>query len=190
MSTHEPEEIFCKNLHKSICNIYNNSISIIIPRHVERSNEIRDLFEKDGFKTHVHSSKKKINKKTQIYIVDTFGETKNFLKFCKITFIGGTFINHGGQNPLEAARLGCSIIHGKSIYNFTEVFNLLNKMNISHKVTNIKNAGKLIRSAHNKDRNTNKKLKKIVKLGEKILVNNKIEIEKLLNENKKTNILG
>ena len=47
--------------------------------------------------------------------------SKLFIKICKIVFIGGSLIHHGGQNPLEAARVGCKIIHGPNIDNFLEI---------------------------------------------------------------------
>ena len=46
-------------------------------------------------------------------------------------------IKHGGQNPLEAARYGCKILHGPNIWNFDEIYHLLNKIKVSHKVNNI-----------------------------------------------------
>ena len=48
-------------------------------------------------------------------------------------FLGGSIVNHGGQNPLEPARFGCKILHGPNIQNFTEVYRLLNKENLSFK---------------------------------------------------------
>ena len=57
---------------------------------------------------------------------------------CKTVFLGGSLIKHGGQNPLEPARLGCKIIHGPNISNFNEIYNLLNKNKISIKVNNFK----------------------------------------------------
>ena len=53
---------------------------------------------------------------------------------CKNIFLGGSIINHGGQNPIEPAKLGCKIYHGPSISNFNEVYNELKKYNISNKV--------------------------------------------------------
>ena len=52
------------------------------------------------------------------YIVDTYGETETFYNLSNIVFMGGSIIKHGGQNPLEAARYGCKIIHGPNIENF------------------------------------------------------------------------
>ena len=57
---------------------------------------------------------------------------KNFFKVCKAVFLGGSIIKHGGQNPLEAARYGCEVIHGPNINNFTEIYKLLQKINLSY----------------------------------------------------------
>ena len=59
---------------------------------------------------------------------------KNFSKISKAVFLGGSLIKHGGQNPLEAARLGCKILHGKYIYNFLEIYSELKKNSQSIKI--------------------------------------------------------
>ena len=61
-----------------------------------------------------------------------------------VVFLGGSIINHGGQNPLEPARLGCKILHGPNIQNFTEVYNLLDKNNLSSKFHSTNQLIKLI----------------------------------------------
>ena len=55
---------------------------------------------------------------------------------CKTVFLGGSLINHGGQNPLEATRYGCNILHGPNVENFKEIYNYLGKLKISLKVNN------------------------------------------------------
>ena len=65
-----------------------------------------------------------------------------FFKSIKNIFLGGSLINHGGQNPLEAAMLGCNIIHGPNIENFKEIYNFLNKKKITSEV---KSKSKLIK---------------------------------------------
>ena len=54
-----------------------------------------------GLNTQRHSTNKKVSKKTDIYVVDTYGDTEKFCSFSNIVFMGGSFINHGGQNPLK-----------------------------------------------------------------------------------------
>ena len=121
ISTHKGEEDFCAKLHLKLKDIYPNILTIVIPRHINRKDQIIDLFNNLNIKSYCHSSKENIKKNTEIYIVDTFGETKTFLNYSKTAFIGGSLVKHGGQNPLEAARMGCRIIHGPYVDNFKAV---------------------------------------------------------------------
>ena len=106
---------------------------MIIPRHVERVNTIRSDLDNLNLKIHIHSSKTKINDNTDIYLVDTYGKNKSFYPLCQNVFLGGSLINHGGQNPLEAARFGCNILHGPNVFNFKEIYSFLKKNNLSKK---------------------------------------------------------
>ena len=135
-STHQGEELICVNTHLKLQKRYKNLITIIIPRHAQRAEELESDFQKLGINTHLHSSKNLIDNKTQIYIVDTYGETKLFFKVCKIIFLGKSISSKGGQNPLEPARYGCKVIHGPHIGNFREIYQLLDKNNIAFKINN------------------------------------------------------
>ena len=130
--------MFCGKVHNNLKKKYKNIISIIIPRHIDRANEIKEDLNSNNLKVHLHTSNRPIKKNTDIYLVDTFGETKQFLKLSKITFMGKSIYAHGGQNPLEAARLGNRIVHGPYIENFTEVYNFLKKHRISTKINSSK----------------------------------------------------
>ena len=134
--------------------------------------------EKIGLKVHLHSSGRKIDNKTDIYLVDTFGETKLFLKYSRIVFMGGSIVQHGGQNPLEAARFGCKILHGKNIENFKEVYDLLNKINISYKINNKKEAISKIREMTKRKYTSKNNINKINYLGKQILLDNEKELIK------------
>jgi len=180
ISTHQNEEIFCTKIHADLKKKYKNGITIIIPRHIHRTSEIKEEIEKTGLKVHLHSSDEKINNKTDIYLVDTFGETKLFLKICKIVFLGGSLIEHGGQNPLEAARIGCKVIHGPNISNFLEVYNLLNKNNISSKIKTIKQARSIIQKNLGIKFSSKKIIKKLNSIGNEVLFKNQKEINKYI----------
>ena len=133
-----------------------------------------------GLKVQAHSSSNKTNNNTEIYLVDTFGETKSFFKICKTVFLGGSIINHGGQNPLEPVRFGCRILHGPNIQNFAEVYNLLEKNNLSHKFYNSNQLAKLVDKSFGNNMNTINKIRKIKKTGSNILNNTLIEINHYL----------
>jgi 3-deoxy-D-manno-octulosonic-acid transferase len=126
---------------------------------------------------HLHSSKKKIEDNAEIYLVDTYGETKNFFKVCKTVFLGGSIIKHGGQNPLEAARYGCKVIHGPNVSNFTEIYKLLQKINFSTKINNTAQLIKKVDLLLMKKSNSSKKINKLKKIGIIILRKNFNEIK-------------
>lgn len=172
ISTHDNEEIFCAKIHLDLKKRFLNGISIIIPRHVHRSRDIKDNLEKFGLKVHLHSSKEKINENIDIYLVDTFGETNFFQNKCKVVFLGGSLIKHGGHNPIEAARIGCKVIHGPFINNFTEVYKLLSNNKISSKIKNHKEAKKIIINSISKRLASKKIIKKLSIIGKKILSQN------------------
>ena len=85
-STHEPEEIFCAKTHLELRKKYKNLLTIIIPRHIHRTNSIISELKKIDLKIHLHSSGSKNLRNTDIYLVDTFGETKKFHKVSSSVF--------------------------------------------------------------------------------------------------------
>ncbi len=181
-STHSNEEIFCANAHKKLKRKIKNLITIIIPRHIHRANDIGLEMKKLNLKVAYHNSSFKTLKNIDIYIVNTFGDTKLFHKISSTVFLGGSIIKRGGQNPLEAARLGSKIIHGPNIDNFRDVYKLLKLLNISKKINNpLQLASSIV---FKKNKNSGKKIKHI---GKKILKKTVKELDNLINnEYKKT----
>ncbi len=167
-STHFDEENFVIKNHLYFLKKNKNIISIIVPRHIERTNDIKKEIEKYSLKTHLHSSRKKIDPKVDIYIVDTYGELNKFFKISRLVFMGGSLINHGGQNPLEPAKFGCKIVHGPHIGNFKEIYSKLNKMSISEKFLNYNKGIKLVEKIRRK-RLLKLNNKKILNYGQMIL---------------------
>jgi len=181
-STHSNEEIFCAKAHIELKKKIQNLITIIIPRHVHRVKEIIPKIKRLNLKIISHSSKKKNLKDVDIYIVDTFGETKKFHKIGYSVFLGGSIIKRGGQNPLEAARYGARILHGPNIDNFKDVYRQLKSFKISKKITTHKKLASLITFKKNKSH-----AKKINKIGGIIFKKTIKELNSLINnEFKKT----
>ena len=181
-STHSTEEFICANVHKKLKVKYKNLLTIIIPRHIHRTDEIVNEMKKLNLNVHLHNSKNKIDKDTDIYLVNSFGQTKSFFKVCKTVFLGGSMIRHGGQNPLEAARFGCKILHGPNVWNFDEIYNLLKKNKVSRKIINSNqlslNVDKMLNNK-NKYRSLENKIKS---LGNKILISTLTEINFYINK--------
>ena len=93
-----------------------------------------------NLKSQILNENEKIEKDNEIIIVNSYGSVSNFLNICKSVFIGKSLIKKlssvGGQNPIEAAKFGCKIYHGHHIYNFEEIYNILNEYGISKKIEN------------------------------------------------------
>ena len=178
ISTHAGEELLCGKVHSNLKKKYKNIISIIIPRHIHRAQEIKEEINSTGLKVHLHSSNRPMNKDTDIYLVDTFGETKAFLRLSKTAFMGKSIHAFGGQNPLEAARLGNRIIHGPNIENFVEVYDFLKKHGISSKINSYNDLKNLVVKFERKKNNSQQIIKKLTYTGNQILINNEKEINK------------
>ena len=179
-STHDGEEKFCGLVHIELKKKYKNLLTIIIPRHVNRVNSIIKELNQLGLKTHTYNSDNKIDKNTDIFIVDTYGKTKSFYYFCKNIFLGGSIVSHGGQNPLEATRYGCSILHGPNISNFKEIYNFLKKNKISQNIRDKKEMINFLSKLFSKISKSKKIQKKLNLIGQKILNSTYMEIKTLL----------
>ena len=178
-STHKDEELFVGKVHKKIRLIKKNLLTIIIPRHTNRSENIINELNEIGLKTITHSSGKKISSETDIYLVDTYGESSSFYELSNVTFLGGSLISRGGQNPLEPARKKNYILHGPNVDNFKEVYSILSKLKISSKINNVLDMKKMI------IKKINFKQSKIINqklflIGKKIFKKNLKEINKYI----------
>tara|TARA_B100000902_G_scaffold399778_1_gene472488 strand:+ start:2554 stop:3801 length:1248 start_codon:yes stop_codon:yes gene_type:complete len=180
-STHHGEEIYCIKTHKEIKKEYKNLVTIIIPRHINRKQEIISILKRNNLNFHCHSWNKNISNETDIYLVDTYGETSIFYKLCKIVFMGGSLIKHGGQNPLEASRLGCKILHGPNINNFKDIYKLLQKLKISQKINTNNNLTKSIKENIKIKASPISIIKRIEEMGIKIKQSALKELKQLIN---------
>ena len=171
-STHDNEEIICAEVHNKLKVKIKNLVTIIIPRHINRIDTIINQIKLKNLNVAIHSKKNFNYKKTDIYLVDTYGEVEKFYDISEFVFLGGSLINHGGQNPIEPSRYGCKIFHGPHIQNFREVYSFLHKLKISKK---IKNGADLYKSILQKNDNL---------LRKKFILNNKLDIigKKILSE--------
>ena len=168
-STHYNEEKFCGLTHLKLKKKYKNLLTIIIPRHVDRVDQIKADLNKLNLNVHLDHPKNKIKPDTDIYLVNSYGKTKSIFKICKNVFLGGSLINHGGQNPLEAARYGCCVFHGPHISNFKEIYEHLQKKKISFKVKNQNHLTNLLQKKLGKKNFSKKSMKNLSLEGIKIL---------------------
>ena len=181
-STHNSEEKFFGLVHNKLKKKYKNLLTVIIPRHIDRKKEIKEQLSNLGLKVHMHEPKTKIHQDTDIYLVNSFGKTKSFYSLIKNVFLGGSLVKHGGQNPLEAVRYNCNILHGPNVSNFNEIYKFLYNQKISKKVININQTINILDKLFNSKKSQKNIKDKINKIGQKILKKNIDEINFILNK--------
>jgi 3-deoxy-D-manno-octulosonic-acid transferase len=120
-STHAGEEMLAGRLHQSLADKHPGLLSLIVPRHAHRGDEVRAELEAEGLTVAQRSRGEMPDAATEIYLADTMGELGLFYRLAPVVFIGKSLIGHGGQNPLEAMRLGCAVIMGPHMDNFAEM---------------------------------------------------------------------
>ena len=178
-STHNEEEILIGKLHKKLKKSEKKLVTIVIPRHINRTDEIINALNNLDLNCITHSSNQKLRKDTDIYLVDSYGESSKFYSLTNVCFVGGSIIKHGGQNPLEPARLGNYIINGPNVKNFREIYTFLNNLKISSSTSNILTMENIILKKIN-NKISNKNIKKIINIGKDVLEKNLFYINKNL----------
>jgi len=107
--------------HRRLASTHPGLLTIVAPRHAARGTEMADALRTAGARVALRSAGTVPAADTDIYVADTMGELGVFFRLCRIVFVGGSLIPHGGQNALEPARLGCAIVFGPHMFNFPEV---------------------------------------------------------------------
>jgi 3-deoxy-D-manno-octulosonic-acid transferase len=102
-------------------------LSIIVPRHPDRRNDIAADLAADGFAVAMRSRGDEPGEQTEIYLADTLGELGLFYRLAPIAFIGGSLSPIGGHNPIEAAQLETAVLHGPHVHNAHEIFTSLDQ---------------------------------------------------------------
>ncbi len=120
-SSHRNEEKLIISKIKKLNETFNDLLLIIVPRHINRSLEIQKYLNSKKINFKVRSKKEIIKKETFCYLADTIGEISIFFYTAKIVIIGGSFVNHGGQNPIEASHFNCALILGPFMQNFQKI---------------------------------------------------------------------
>jgi 3-deoxy-D-manno-octulosonic-acid transferase len=121
-STHPGEESVIMEAHSRLRANFPGLLTLIAPRHPERGPGVAELAANSGLTAALRSRGELPKRTTQIYVADTVGELGLFYRLVTAVFIGGSLIKHGGQNPIEAAKLRCAIVHGPHVWNFAEIY--------------------------------------------------------------------
>jgi 3-deoxy-D-manno-octulosonic-acid transferase len=124
-STHPGEEEILIETHKTLAGFFPQLLTVIVPRHPDRGPPVWRLVDAAGLKASLRSREEMPTASTDIYVADTMGELGLFYRLAEVVFMGGSLVPHGGQNPIEAVKLGASIVHGPHVFNFTDVYDAL-----------------------------------------------------------------
>jgi 3-deoxy-D-manno-octulosonic-acid transferase len=125
ISTFEGEEAAAGNVHRALKERTPGLLTIIVPRHPERSDAVADMLAARGLKVVRRTSGEPLTPETDIFLGDTIGEMGLYLRMTEIAFVGRSLFAEGGQNPLEPAMLGCAILSGGNVQNFREAYQQL-----------------------------------------------------------------
>jgi 3-deoxy-D-manno-octulosonic-acid transferase len=124
-STHPGEEIELVDVHRRLKPGFPGLLTILVPRHPQRGGVIAGIARGAGLKFAQRSLGELPERDTEIYVADTLGELGVIYRLAPIVFMGGSLVGHGGQNPIEAAKLGAAIVHGPHVWNFREIYSAL-----------------------------------------------------------------
>lgn len=136
-STHAGEEVLATDLHKSLISEFPDLLTIIVPRHPERRDDIAKICARTGLAARLRGESKTLPQDTDsIYIADTMGELGLFYRFARIACIGRTFSEDGGggHNPIEAAQQDCAILHGPATQNLSDIFDVMDAAGAARRV--------------------------------------------------------
>ncbi len=127
-STHPGEEELVAAAHKLMIARHPGLLTIIVPRHPHRGSELAAALAPTGLSVTCRSGGGAPSASTDIYVADTLGELGLFYRLAPVAFVGGSLVDHGGQNPIEPVALGAAILHGPHVQNFADVYRALDDL--------------------------------------------------------------
>jgi 3-deoxy-D-manno-octulosonic-acid transferase len=126
-STHDGEEAMVADAHRLIRERLPGVLTVLVPRHPERGNAIRDVLAARRLSVAQRSRGEPLLREIDVYLADTLGELGLFYRAAPVAFLGGSLVPHGGQNPIEPAKLVTAVLHGPHVFNFTDIYSVLDK---------------------------------------------------------------
>ncbi len=120
-SGHNGEDEIAASVHEALAPRLPGLLTIIAPRHPHRGAAIAALMRARGLNAVRRSEGALPNAGHAVYIADTLGELGVLYRQEPVVCMGGSFVRHGGQNPVEPAQLGCAVVYGPHMWNFAEI---------------------------------------------------------------------
>jgi 3-deoxy-D-manno-octulosonic-acid transferase len=126
-STHPGEDEIVWDVHRRLARQIPSLLGVIVPRHPDRGGAIAQTLTDAGCRVALRSRHELPSGATDIYVADTMGELGLFYRLAPVVFMGGSLVPHGGQNPIEAIKLGAAIVHGPQVFNFADIYQALDQ---------------------------------------------------------------
>ena len=160
-------------------------MTIIIPRHIDRSVTIYDNLTNLNLKVVRSSNLKNVDEGTDVILVDSYGEALKFYSISKCVFLGKSLVESltkdSGQNPIEPARLGCKILHGPNVSNFEDIYKYLETLKITKQINDSADLALAIIEYFKEDNIKNSKIvEKIENYGQNIFKNVMMELKQYI----------
>ncbi len=186
-STHDGEDDFCVQTHLELKKESKNIKTIIAPRHISRVKKIKRISENFNLNCQILNKNDKILDNNEIIIINYFGSLPSYYKYSQSVFVGKSILKKfqqvGGQNPIEAAKLGCKIYHGPYVYNFQDIYSLLAKNEVSKQINSKEELVKNLAIDLKNSKNDNLEFITLVNLlGKRILIDSIRKINTFLDE--------
>jgi 3-deoxy-D-manno-octulosonic-acid transferase len=124
-STHEGEEAIVLDAHRRVLERFPDALLVLVPRHPQRFESVRDLLAKRHERAAHRSSKAAIPPSTSVLLGDTMGELMTFYAASDVAFVAGSLVPIGGHNLLEPASVGRPVLTGPYNFNGEEIAQLL-----------------------------------------------------------------
>ncbi|WPZ35779.1 3-deoxy-D-manno-octulosonic acid transferase [Thalassobaculum sp. OXR-137] len=134
-STHPGEDAVVLDAHARLASGRPDLLTVIIPRHVTRADEIAGLIRAQGLTAARRSAGETVTSGTAVYLADTMGEVAGFYSAIPVTFLAGSLVPVGGHNPIEPAHCGTALVFGPLIPNNRDAADALLAADAAREVT-------------------------------------------------------
>jgi 3-deoxy-D-manno-octulosonic-acid transferase len=135
-STHDGEEEQVIRAHRQVLEQVPAALLVLAPRHPERFDRVAGMVGRMGLTLTRRSAGESVAPDTQVLLCDTMGELPLFLAAVDAAFIGGSLVDVGGHNMLEASVCAIPVVFGPHTYNFAVISELLLERQAARRIGN------------------------------------------------------
>ncbi|HEY0921718.1 lipid IV(A) 3-deoxy-D-manno-octulosonic acid transferase [Rheinheimera pacifica] len=136
-STHAGEDELLIQAYQQLKVQFPELLLVLVPRHPERFDVVAQLLQQQQVNFIRRSKGQLPVANTEVWLGDSMGELLSWYQLADFVFIGGSLIERGGHNPLEAMVFGKAVLSGPNVFNFQLVFQLLQQQQAYFQVANM-----------------------------------------------------